>query len=678
MGQRSNLPLEGTTTGWRAMAFATLLAASTAAFPATAAVYTVNDNADATDTNAADGVCLSTLGTCTLRAAIVQANQNPGPDVVELPAGVYSMSLGAPFEDAGHQGDFDITDSLTIAGDGIVSTVVDAQHLDRVFDIHPGTGTVTFEWMTIRHGDLAQYANPDKAEPNDVLIGGGIRALGEEVILDGVLLTRNDAGHGGGIGGDNVIEVHHSRIHQNEAVWNGGGIYTKSFDAALVFEDSVLWSNQAAHNGGGMHGIGMANYRRSSIYDNRAGARGGGFHSNTGFIPAHAWQFENVTFAKNQAGESGGGIWVAGSLYGTNLTIADNHANQYGGGFYSGAIVVDDDLVHLEHSVIANNSASVGPDCHGAIHSEGYNLLRSAAGCGFVSVPTDLPVGTNPLLGGLQFQQTHFFPLSFSSPAKDAAPSCLIEDQRGVARPQGPACDLGAAELVFDPDAPIAIDDDYDVPFPGPVSLTAPGILANDTDPNGNPLESYLQYIAPNVGAVTVHPDGRFDFIPGGFAHATRTFTYFATNGTQTSNTATVSVTSGFREPPWKVFEVPELPWLDPGPYRFDCVALWRDGTIATQTFGLGEWAMSRTSSPISRTSVKRGDPAVAFTGHLQGHAKEAYRIDALFDGRALEATVTARDGARRRVVGFENAECNALTSIPERSRQMEAMGIGR
>ena len=642
--------------GRKSVGLIAAMAAFATAGSASSAVYVVDHASDGGDLDPADGICSTSTGTCTLRAAIQQANQNPGHDVVELPAGVYSIGIGGQFEDAGATGDFDITDSLTIQGAGIPSSIVDAQHLDRVFDIHPGTGPVAFERMTIRHGFVLMEGDLFELSYDDEYAGGGIRAFGEDVTLDGILLTRNDANDGGGLAADNGVTVLRSRIHQNDAFRSGGGLFTKSFDASLVFEDSVLWSNVAGVWGGGMKGVGDATFRRSAFFGNQAGEHGGGFQSNTGYIPEHAWNFENVTFAGNQAGQSGGAISVAGSFYARNVTIASNYAGFSGGGLHSFSVVVDDDLVHVENSILAHNVAPTGPDCRGAIQSEGFNLVNDRSDCGWTAAPTDLPDGTNPLLGSLQFLQTHFFPISHSSPAKDASPTCANEDQRGIARQQGAACDLGAYELEFDPEAPVAIDDHYQSSTPGPVTVPAPGLLANDSDPNGDPLAAKLQAVAPTQGSATVNADGSFTFVPAGLNAATRTFTYRATDGTNESNTATVSITSGRIDPPWTLFEVPELPWLDPGPYRFDCLALWDDGTIATQAFGAGEWHTQR------RSRATRESETTTIEAQLTGSASRAvYDIEATFDDRSLQASLVGPDGERFEVRGYENERCNVL-----------------
>ena len=134
-----------------AAAFAVLLAA-----PASAAPITVDPSAgDETSNN----------GKCSLREAISAANNdNTGPgsdcaagsgaDVITLPAGNYTLTLGRPgtfngtHEDSNTQGDLDISSDVTINGAGAANTTVDAAHIDRVLDIQ--SGTVTIRGVSLR------------------------------------------------------------------------------------------------------------------------------------------------------------------------------------------------------------------------------------------------------------------------------------------------------------------------------------------------------------------------------------------------------------------------------------------------------------------------------------------------------------------------------------------------
>ena len=82
------------------MRVAVLLSAVVAVATAQADTYTVNSVTDAVDANSGDGICATAAATCTLRAAVQEANAHAGPDVVTLPAGTYALSLAGSGEDA--------------------------------------------------------------------------------------------------------------------------------------------------------------------------------------------------------------------------------------------------------------------------------------------------------------------------------------------------------------------------------------------------------------------------------------------------------------------------------------------------------------------------------------------------------------------------------------------------
>jgi len=89
------------------------------------------------------------------------------------------------------------------------------------------------------------------------------------------------------------------------------------------------------------------------------------------------------------------------------------------------------------------------PNC-GGVTSEDYNL-DSGSSCDFTK-PHDKQ-GTDPLLGPLTVNAPGLRPtyaLLPGSPAIDAGGDgtnlCPGKDARGVSRPQGPACDIGAFE----------------------------------------------------------------------------------------------------------------------------------------------------------------------------------------------------------------------------------------
>ena len=95
-------------------------------------------------------------------------------------------------------------------------------------------------------------------------------------------------------------------------------------------------------------------------------------------------------------------------------------------------------------------------DVANGVTSLGHNLESPGNTCGFDPDGTDLVDVPDPMLGPLQDNggPTETHALLPGSPALDQIPAVdceVTEDQRGVARPQGPACDVGAFELEVAP-----------------------------------------------------------------------------------------------------------------------------------------------------------------------------------------------------------------------------------
>ena len=362
-----------------------------------AATFAVNSTADAVDATPGDGVCATTGGTCTLRAAIQEANALAGADTVSLPAGTYILAFNA----------LPITDDLTITGTGAASTTIDGGGIDRVLTIFssapPVPVHVTIAKVTIRNGM---------------------------------------AGNGGGISNDlsATVNLHESIISGNSAV-NGGGIYN-SVVGTLTITNSTLSSNSGIH-GGGIFNDGNLIITNSTL----SGTRVSGAASEGGAIDNHfsgLATISNSTLAGNMAPDgSGGGIFnIVGEVRLTNSTLSDNAALLVGGGLSN-----LNGTVTLKSTILANTFPG---NCSGPMTSAGHNL-DSGNTCGFTS-PDDL-ANTDPLLGpladngGLTFTQA----LLPDSPAIDAgSPDCPppTTDQRGLPRPQGTACDIGAYEFV--------------------------------------------------------------------------------------------------------------------------------------------------------------------------------------------------------------------------------------
>ena len=185
----------------------------------------------------------------------------------------------------------------------------------------------------------------------------------------------------------------------------------------------------------------------------------------------------NVTVSDNAASASGGGIYVANLSAAppvvelNNVTISNNTADDDntrdgdGGGIFlaGGAVDVQNSIIAGNFDTPQNVGSMIAPDCQGAFSSSGFNLIGRNDKCnGFINGSNGNKVGTalnpiNPLLGPLVNNggSTATQALLPGSPARDAgnpaAPgsggnACAATDQRGVLRPIGPRCDMGAFE----------------------------------------------------------------------------------------------------------------------------------------------------------------------------------------------------------------------------------------
>jgi uncharacterized delta-60 repeat protein len=89
---------------------------------------------------------------------------------------------------------------------------------------------------------------------------------------------------------------------------------------------------------------------------------------------------------------------------------------------------------------------------------------------------------------------------------------------------------------------PSASNDGYGTDEDAPLTAPAPGVLANDTDADGDPLSAAL-VAGPAHGTLTLHADGSFAYTPAADFNGNDTFAYKASDGRVDSNAATVTIT---------------------------------------------------------------------------------------------------------------------------------------
>lgn len=454
--------------------------------PAVAASFAVNSVIDARDSNAGDGVCSTSSGACSLRAAIEETNALSGADTITLPAGIYLITL-ADGDDKAERGDFDVTDAVTIIGSGQFSTIVDGNAADRAFDVRDD-GSLNLSNITIRNGDEAQGAGIRNA--NDLVLtdvtfrnnvgndGGGVyvHKNGSTATVTNVTFTNNSAKKGGGLyakdnttvsivdsafssnftsnsgvetkdgGGayfDKTIASIARSVFDDNRAEKGGGLFAKG-NANVSIVDSTFLSNSVTKDGGGVYFDKVSSTIVRSLLDGNNAEKGGGLFIKGGGTDV---ALTNVTVSSNSSSKEGGGIQKEsnGILRLTNVTV-NGSSSPVGAGLRG-----KDGTLSLLNTIIANSL--VGLDCDGTITSLGNNLASDGS-CQLGQV-SDLP-STDPTLGPLQDNggPTMTHALLDTSPARDAGTNsgCPATDQRGVSRPidgNGDSiadCDIGAYE----------------------------------------------------------------------------------------------------------------------------------------------------------------------------------------------------------------------------------------
>lgn len=384
-------------------------------------------------------------GLCSLREAYSSARGLPsegcpagsvsGTDVIRLGAGTFRLSRTGN-DDLNQTGDLDTgpTNAVRIVGAGPAATTIDANEIDRAFDVF-ATATLSLEDLAIIRGIAPTEA-----------AGGAIKNLGT-LNVTRVAFDSNVAGDadvepgapGGAIfsaGSASRVTVVDSTFHANRGGRGfSGGDYTGGSGGAIAMDDGVL------------------SVSGSTFSENRAGfgPRGGDGGSGGAIaIAAGSATVVNSTFASNAAGDAGtsditglpgrggssGAIHVSGgSALVTFSTFLGNvrgntspFANGITGAFVGSSILADPLPACGQVTPSATNLVAPGePSCGaGLAGAHALGLLQPNGG----ATPTLVPGAGSAALG--------------------AAAGCPATDQRGQPRP-AVGCDLGAVEVPAPP-----------------------------------------------------------------------------------------------------------------------------------------------------------------------------------------------------------------------------------
>jgi predicted outer membrane repeat protein len=304
-----------------------------------------------------------------------------------------------------------------------------------------------------------------------------------------------------GLGGENGrLNLIRTTFSNNQAYNSGGAIYVNMYEnsSGVVVVDSSFEGNRvvggtraqggAIGGGGTTHGAGTGNptisISRSLFYNNSVrrtpqpgdGNREDGSGGALAFPQRARLTIENSTFVGNRAygssyNANGGALYVVNNsdrFEINNSTFAQNRAGWVGGAI-SNSRINEQPGGRVRNSLFVDNTADNGPNdwniqqhCSSELVHDSTNLQYPPrqTGANFwndvtcfagLSDPSQTaePVFRDPQLLALSDNggPTRTMAIGVQSPAFNAGSGCAAQDQRGIARPQAGACDIGAYEL---------------------------------------------------------------------------------------------------------------------------------------------------------------------------------------------------------------------------------------
>jgi hypothetical protein len=375
----------------------------------------------------------------TIAAAIVVVDSG---GVVRINSGTYHEDLV-------------ISKNVTLRGMSSTSTTIDGSGTGRVIRISAGY-TVEIQHITITGGNQTGHLSGG---------GGGVRNSGDLTLSNCIVSGNYGEPKGGGISNDSgaTLEVTRCTIagnttyHAGDTGLGGGGIYSAG---TLTVTDSTVSGNAAddgtskEDRGGGVYNHdGVMTLESVTLSGNTATGDGGGVNSS---LSSGSSTLVNVTIYDNTA-DGGGALAIFGGPSGgtttiNNSTIVSNTSTTMYG--TKAAMLIYAPLT-LQNTLINDNTTyACSGDPATYLTSGGYNLTQGT-NCGLTG--TGDQQATSALLGPLQDNGglTETIALLHGSPGIDdgnpATPgsggsACAAMDQRGVARPIGVGCDIGAYE----------------------------------------------------------------------------------------------------------------------------------------------------------------------------------------------------------------------------------------
>jgi uncharacterized repeat protein (TIGR01451 family)/CSLREA domain-containing protein len=386
-----------------------------------------------------DGSC--TDGDCSLRDAIIIANGNGEADVITLGAGTYELSITGTLENAAATGDLDVTAPLTITGLGPAQTIIDANGIDRVFELRSSAGTVVISGVTVFNGNVTGGSgggiycdNADLHLVNTAVAsnatsgyGGGVFVTGgSQLTLVGGQIVSNTGKRGGGLRvyspGSAFTQTGDSLIAYNVVSGtgydgSGGGVYVSNSARAALAGARILSNTAGGYGGGVFAGAGSVVTLDGGQIISNAAFYGGGVSvdsSGTAFTQTgdsliaynaavygggvYARQWGRATFVggrilSNTASNNGGGLRLDASY----VALIDAQVNANSAGSNGGGAYLNQASVTLDGGQIAGNTAKRG----GGMYISNASTILTQTGASIIAYNVVTGTGTDGWGGGL-------------------------------------------------------------------------------------------------------------------------------------------------------------------------------------------------------------------------------------------------------------------------------------
>ena len=268
-------------------------------------------------------------------------------------------------------GELIVDKNLTITGPGANLLTVSGNLASRVFNI--GTSvTAVISGLTVANGKVINSA----AGGGIYIDTGGTLTLTDST-LSGNSSSGGSASSGGGIANLGTLTIANSTLSGNSANGgsfgnSGGGIFNNT-GATLTIINSTLSGNSASGgpggNGGAIQNSGTLTITNSTLSGNSADSGGAILNTGTASVT-------NSTLSGNFASSFGGGITSGGGS--TTLTITNStlSGNSVSGGSGQGGGIFNGGTANLRSTIIAQNTATSGPDFQGTLTSQGHRPDR--------------------------------------------------------------------------------------------------------------------------------------------------------------------------------------------------------------------------------------------------------------------------------------------------------------